>query len=692
MPKPFATSTRKDAGNRMTWRGWLGLVAIPVIVVAGLGLAFWAPMRGNDTAKVAVVNNDKPATINGQMAPLGREMAAKMVDSTDTGFTWEMTDETDARAGLADGRYAAVTRIPEEFSRHAVSSLAGKPLDATRALVQVQASPAAAPADAAPIVSAARQSVDKFNRQVIEMYLNGLYGGFNTLHDELGKAADGSGKLADGSGKLADGLGQFAGGTDGLVDGTSKLDGAAKQLAMGAGQLADGSGKLADGSGKLSGGLTEIERQTAPLPEMTQKLADGAKQVAAGNRAMADTVTPLADAIIMAIDAVPTPRGEAARFAELAKQCPDSPPTADFCRQLREQADKFSRESNAIDEIKDRIRKAALDVKNAVAGPAYGSEQVARGNQQLADGMKQLVPGIAQVAGGSRQLTGGMQALDGGTHQLAGGLGQFSGGTGQLAGGTKQLAGGAHQLAGGADQLAGGNKQMADGMATAGDKLPNYSDAERDHLKTVAASPASLNTDGPGFGKSVIALLVALALWAGALATYALTRAVPPGIVTSREPTWRIIAKSSMPAVGAALAAATVLSLALAPFLDLSVGRWSAFLAVTMLAALAFTAVNQALMATLGRPGQFVSFGVLVLTVATGVISTVPDFFTGTSSLLPTHGAIQALAAIVTGNTGVGGGVAELITWLVVGTVVTVLVTERRRIVSGKDFRITAPA
>jgi putative membrane protein len=677
---------RRRNGNT-TWRTWLGLVVVPVVVLAGLGLAFWTPMSGNDTAKVAVVNNDEPTTVNGQMAPLGREMAAKLAESTDTGYTWQMTDEPDARGGLTDGTYAAVVTIPKEFSRLAASSLAGKPMDAQRALVQVQASPTSAPADAAATVNNARQSVDRFNRQIIEMYLNGVYGGFSTMHDELGKATDGAGKLADGSGKLAGGLGQFAGGTDGLVDGTGKLNSAAQQLAAGAGQLADGTGRLASGSQQFSGGMNQLEQKTAPLPEMTQKLADGAKQVAAGNRALANVITPLADTIIKAIDAVPTPNSAAASFADLAAHCPVGP-VAPFCDQLRAQADRFSHETNAIDDAKARIRQAATDARMAVEGPAFGSEKIAEGNQQLADGMKQLVPGISQAAGGSRMLTGGIVQLDGGAHQLAGGLGQYAGGTGQLAGGTQQLNGGAHQLAGGAGQLADGTKQMANGMAGSGDKIPHYSDADRDHLKTVAASPASLDSSGPGFGKTVIGLLVALALWAGALGTYTMTRAIPKDTVASQLPTWRLALKHSVPGLAVAVASAAALSLMAAPFLALSFASWCGFLGVTALAATSFMAVNQALVVTLGRTGRIVSVAVLVLTVATGVISTVPDFYTGLGSVLPTHGAIQALSSLVTGATGVGAGILELVAWLLVGTVLAAVGIDRHRTLSGKQFRL----
>ena len=77
MRNPFANSQRRLSGRPVTWWAWLGLILVPVFVVGALSWAFWAPQANHGTAKVAVVNNDEPAKINGQLAPLGREMAAK---------------------------------------------------------------------------------------------------------------------------------------------------------------------------------------------------------------------------------------------------------------------------------------------------------------------------------------------------------------------------------------------------------------------------------------------------------------------------------------------------------------------------------------------------------------------------------------------------------------------------------------
>jgi len=77
-----------------------------------------------------------------------------------------------------------------------------------------------------------------------------------------------------------------------------------------------------------------------------------------------------------------------------------------------------------------------------------------------------------------------------------------------------------------------------------------------------------------------------------------------------------------------------------------------------------------------------------VLTVATGVVSTLPGPLYALTGVLPTHGAIIALRAVTTDGAGLGGGVAELVAWLAVGLLATIVVTDRRRYVSPRALRL----
>ena len=54
---------------------------------------------------------------------------------------------------------------------------------------------------------------------------------------------------------------------------------------------------------------------------------------------------------------------------------------------------------------------------------------------------------------------------------------------------------------------------------------------------------------------------------------------------------------------------------------------------------------------------------------------------------LPTHGAVIALRATATGGPGLVGGIVELVVWLTIGTLATIVVTDRRRYLSTKQLR-----
>src|SRR5690606_3964751 len=113
MFKPFANSARALSSGPVTGTTCTGLIVIPVLVMGLLTWAFWAPDSDHGTATAAVVNNDKPVEVNGQMVPLGRELAGSLTHNEDSAFRWVLTDDEDAEEGLKSGKYAAVVTIPE---------------------------------------------------------------------------------------------------------------------------------------------------------------------------------------------------------------------------------------------------------------------------------------------------------------------------------------------------------------------------------------------------------------------------------------------------------------------------------------------------------------------------------------------------------------------------------------------------
>ena len=643
MFKPFANSARALAAGPLTWKTWTGLIAVPVLIMGLLTWALWSPDSDHGTATAAVVNNDAPVTVNGQLIPLGRQLTGDLTHSSDSAYKWVLTDSSDAASGLDNGTYAAVVTIPKDFSARATSAASGKPLDASRAVVDIKTSASSGVVDPALSQRIADGTQQTLNNQIVETYLDNIYVGFSTIHGQINQAADGAGQLADGTRQLVPG---------------------AQQVADGAAKLASGTAQLATGSAQLSSGLSQAQQQTAQLPALTKQLADGAEQVAQGNEKLAGTIVPLANRIIAAIDALPSAAAAAADVQKLADQCSGD---AQFCDNLKQAAARVTANADQIDGAKAAIRAQAVQVRDGIQALATGARQVANGNAQLAKQSGTLAAGIATAADGARQLDTGVQQANSGAQQLADGARQVSDGTGKVNDGAQQLS---------------------SSLDKGRDQVPNYTDAERNHLKTIAASPTTLASDSASSGALAITLFAVLALWALALATYLVTRAVPDAVLTAREPTWQIIARAALPgATAAALAAVAITAMAI-PALGLGVGGSFEFLGVALLAAFAFVSLNQAVTAIFGRAGRLASLAVLVLGAATGIVSTLPSPFYALADYLPTHGAVLALRAAVTGDAGLYSGIAELFGWLIVGVLAAILVTDRRRYLSTRQLRL----
>lgn len=517
MIKPFANSARSSVSGPLTWRTWAGLVSLPVLVLSLFMWAFGSPDQSHGAAKAAVVNNDKPVTVNGKVLPLGRELAGSLTHS-ESAYTWVLTDAGHARDGLARGDYGAVVTIPENFSAKATSPAGDNPMEAGQAELHVQTSNATGVAD--PLISThiAQLVLRTLNQQIVETYLENVYLSLSTMHDQLGKAADGATQLATG----------------------------ADQLKAGAEQLSTGSGQLASGLGDAQAKASAV---TAPL-----------------------------------------------------RHLPAPPPGP--------------------------LNAAASQI------------------EQLAAGLSSAATGASAVHDGAQQLDSGLGELSRGAHELA-------------------------------DQLAQGR-----------DQVPTYDQDQRNRLKGVVATPAVAIHDNTDVGAAVAAVAVTLALWSCALGTYVITRAVPGAVLTSREATWRIVARAACPGITVSVLAAFALSAILMVILDITVGRWFALVGVTVLAALTFMALNQAVTATLKRPGRFASIAVLVLALVTSLMSTIPTALHAIGRYLPTHSAILALRGAIIGSDIAVTGVVQLVAWLFAGALATVLITEYRRALSSRQLRL----
>lgn len=655
---------RARTGTRAGWLTVIGIVMVPLAIGGLLILGLWKPTERLDGITAAVVNLDEPVELEGQTVPLGRQLAAGLVTGADDApageadsvagsnsnenFTWVLTDADDAEEGLADGTYATVVTIPEEFSA-AATSYAGDAADAEQATVDITTSERSRLVDDAVSQAVTSTAVTLLNEQLTTTYLENIYVGFNTLGEQLGEAADGADQLADGVTELGSGADQ-------LADGVGQLGGGARELGTGLQQIADG---VSDGAAQARAGLPQA-RQFA---DGVARLAGASAQIGGGAR----TAAGFAD------DAAATSQDMARQLGALLQGCTPPAIPAPNCAGIFALAEDMGITTEAPP------RDSLLYQTGAAAA---ATSQLSAGLNQPQRGQPSFVQGLTAAAGGADQIVDGLAQSAAGSQQIADAIRRTATGANALANGADASATGATKLADGATKLGDGVGELADGLGEATEQLPTYTESERTQLADVVAAPVAADRgDTELFGASSIPFFATLALWLGGLATFLLLAAIPHRVLGSTRSPVRLALGAYLPALGIGLAQGLVVGLAMTAVLGLDFGGSVGFVGFAMLAGAAFAAVNQGLVALFGGVGRFVSMLIAILGLATAVVSTVPPAFDAVLGVLPIAPGFDGALAIVNGAPGVGAAVASLVVWLLVGLGASVAAVVRRRTV-----------
>lgn len=721
-------------------------LAVPLALVVTLLAGLWTPTDRARDVQAAIVNNDEPVTVDGQLAPLGRQLSAELVETSDDadGWTWLISDEDTAAAGLADGTYAAVVTIPEDFSAAATSFGSDDPADARQATIDVVTADGSSATDDAVANALAASATTAFGRDLTQTYLDNVLLGFTTLSDQLGEAADGADQLADGTQELADGQSQLADGATTLAEGTTGLatglgtfqSGAAQlatgahTLAQGARSLADGTQGLADGAGRsaegargLANGTADLAAQTPALAEGTQSLADGLGLIASSAADAPAEITDGIDTAFTQLDAGLTPveagvqqvvGAVAAGFLTPEQAAAQITAIFDgYSTALTGAGDTLADgivngtdEEPGLSALVGGIQQAAgapasngrpatgaYELADGTAKLADGTKKLSAGAGDLADGIDQLAAGSAQLAGGADELADGASELASGTSGLASGASELSSGATQLAAGAGDLAGGLGQARDGSAELADGTGDLADGLQEAVDQVPTYDEAERTTLAEVIAAPVAAPAPATASSLTPVATLTAVALWLGALALFLAFPTLPARVVgTTRSAFSSVLGALAVPAAVAAGQGVLVGGLVWA-VTDLSTGSGLGLVGLAVLAALAFAAFHQALAAWTGHVGRAFAVVVAFAVLVAGLAASAPTWLGLVGNLGPLGPGVDALATATSETAGgLGGPAAGLVVWAAGSVAFSVLAVVRARHAAGATRLAALPA
>ncbi len=369
-------------------RAALALAALaPVALVAVLVAAVAPALTATERVPVAVVNLDEGAVdANGREVAYGEDLVDDLADSAE--LAWDVVDDEAAGAGLADGTYALVLRIPADYSEK-VASVAGDAPEQATLEVLSDGSVNVLATDAGS--AALKQVQARLKSDLGENYMLSVLSRVRGQASRLTMTADGAvmldeayDALAQGADAIAQGLNQISQGTGTLTDGL--------------GTIAQGVTAVGEGTQAVAAGIEQTTRQAVePLAQASSGLASGLEGVSRGVAYSAQMASAASDALDEGF-------GDLSGLAGLAPE-------------LEEPARSLSQALADSSAALAQIRSGAADVTEGVGAAVDGVAAVERGaaslSAQLDNSSDPSAPGIAQRAAELAAAAKRWQSVDG---------------------------------------------------------------------------------------------------------------------------------------------------------------------------------------------------------------------------------------------------------------------------------------
>ncbi|WP_181765569.1 YhgE/Pip family protein [Streptomyces albidus (ex Kaewkla and Franco 2022)] len=646
-PKLAALELKRFGRGRLPRAAMAAMLLLPLLYGALYLWSFWDPYERLDKVPVALVNDDRGATADGERVAAGDSIVEGLRDS-DT-FEWHETDAADARKGVEEGRYNLSLTVPADFSDRVASSSGDDPQtgalkvrtnDANNYIVGQISRTVFSEVRAAASSKASRGFYDK------------IFVSFSTLHDRTAKAAKGADELGDGIGRAKKGTGKLKNGLGDAGQGSGRLKDGTGRLHAGAGKLKKGSTQVADGTQKLSDKVDRVAGKVGPfLDEHGDEIGTAARSVARTSKVLKDNLDELPAA---ARKAQTDSRHAADALAKLYEARCKGPVELDTsCPQLKKAADAAETAADVARDVNNVIEKQGGltrlgehldDLRTHANALTERAPHLGKDLDTAVAQIHKLNKGAQQVSKGAGRLESGLAGAESGAAQLDTGLGKLSKGAGTLDGGMYKLADGSAQLSGG----------LHDGVK----KIPDYDKQEREDRTDVMADPVGLSSSeahsAPNYGTGFAPYFIPLALWVGAMIAYMLLQPLNKRALAAGAPAGRITLAGWLPVAAIGAAQAGALLGVLHWGLGLQLARGAGTLGFVLLVTLCFTAIVQLLNARFGPAGRILVLAMLMLqlTSAGGTypIQTSPAFFNAVHPFLPMSYVVEGLRHLVTGG------------------------------------------
>ena len=399
----------------------IGISLIPALYNIIFLSSMWDPYGQLSDLPVAVVNNDKEASYNGNTMAIGKDMVSNLKENKTLDF--HFVDEEEGKKGLENGDYYMVVTLPSDLSEKAASILTNHP---EQMQIDYQTSSGHSFIASKMSDSAMTQLKQNVSTNVTETYTKALFNKMVDLKDGMSQAASGSEKLTDGANQLVTGsqtlttnLHSLAASSLTFSNGTEQFTKGLSSYVSGVEQLHLGLGNFNSGLVTYTGAVSQLDSGLGQLSSKSPELVRGINQLYTGVESYTGGVSQLNAGLNQFSSGVSAYTNGVGNLATGANQLSNQSATLRMgVEQLSEGIQQLSSKLDASSEQKDQINQLSsglnqlnqaiqnIDVGDTKQLDSVLSSIVSLSNQMLASAQSDKATTLANI-----QSTAAYQSL-----------------------------------------------------------------------------------------------------------------------------------------------------------------------------------------------------------------------------------------------------------------------------------------
>ena len=416
------------------FKEWKAILKKPtfIIIMVGISLipalyniiflsSMWDPYGQLSDLPVAVVNNDKEASYNGNTMVIGKDMVSNLKENKTLDF--HFVDEEEGKKGLENGDYYMVVTLPSDLSEKASSILTDHP---EQMQIDYQTSSGHSFIASKMSDSAMTQLKQSVSTNVTETYTKALFNKMVDLKDGMSQAASGSEKLTDGANQLVTGSQTLTTNLHSLADSSLTFSNGTEQFTKGLSSYVSGVEQLHLGLGNFNSGLvtytgavSQLDRGLGQLSSKSPELVRGINQLYTGVESYTGGVSQLNAGLTQFSSGVSAYTNGVGNLATGASQLSNQSATlrmgveqlSEGIQQLSSKLDASSGQKDQINQLSSGLNQLNQVIQNIDVGDTKQldsvlSSIVSLSNQMLVSAQSEKATTLANI-----QSTAAYQSL-----------------------------------------------------------------------------------------------------------------------------------------------------------------------------------------------------------------------------------------------------------------------------------------